>query len=437
MTNYAGPSSYPRYWTGPDEGDYATAVVDQVISMMDDTSTNIYRMSIYDSVGDTTRDAMITHFLENCSYQLCVCPHHYPPHNYTQGEWNQNKAWVLDVADTFSSYASRLWIELANEPLDTDLHTQCQTIVTAVRDEGYTNKLVCDRMDYGSSHSSSMTQMATVTDPDDEFYTGEHYYFTSGAWSTAESRVQSAISLGCKIFNTEIGADYNEYPNFSQSEVDRTTEFMENTKDLCSNTVWMRYGLENWATYLSMGLLFPAQATPKTFTFDARLQKTVTKSFTFDAYPKLEQTKEFTLDGYLIDLYTKTFSLDGYLQGPYTKEFTLDSIVWTPPGFLFDALLKFQQTKTFTVDGWLQKTTPGTFTYDTVLLGRKAEFTFDGFLSWLTATVSNLGLMESVIKVMEQENIGTYCFEAGCVEPGCDNIDVPLRKVIRELESAN
>jgi len=186
--------------------------------------------------------------------------------------------------------------------------------------------------------------------------------------------------------------------------------------------------------YAAMTLLQPT----KTFTFNSWLQKTVTEQFSLDGYLKLEQTKEFTVDAVLTDVYTKTFTVDGYLQAAAAAAFTLDAIPWTPPGLLFDALLKLTETAAFVVDGVLEaESVAAAFTYDSVLQGRKSEWTFDGFLKWYTATISGLGLMEQVIQIMEQENIGKYVFAAGCVEPGCDNVDVPLRRVIRELESAN
>jgi len=43
-------------------------------------------------------------------------------------------------------------------------------------------------------------------------------------------------------------------------------------------------------------------------------------------------------------------------------------------------------------------------------------------------------LLNDILLDMEKENIGSYCFEAGCVEPGCDNVDTPLRCALAKLE---
>jgi len=51
---------------------------------------------------------------------------------------------------------------------------------------------------------------------------------------------------------------------------------------------------------------------------------------------------------------------------------------------------------------------------------------------WYSLTYGTL--LDDVLAKMENKNIGIYCFEAGCVEPGCDNCDVPLRKILDKLE---
>lgn len=39
-----------------------------------------------------------------------------------------------------------------------------------------------------------------------------------------------------------------------------------------------------------------------------------------------------------------------------------------------------------------------------------------------------------ILADMEKKNIGTYVFEVGCVEPGVDNVDVPLRRLLANME---
>ncbi|MDD5220925.1 MAG: hypothetical protein PHV11_10185, partial [Candidatus Bipolaricaulis sp.] len=46
----------------------------------------------------------------------------------------------------------------------------------------------------------------------------------------------------------------------------------------------------------------------------------------------------------------------------------------------------------------------------------------------------NLSYFSNVLRKMERQSIGTYIFEAGCVEPGIDNAKVPLRKILTKLK---
>ena len=48
--------------------------------------------------------------------------------------------------------------------------------------------------------------------------------------------------------------------------------------------------------------------------------------------------------------------------------------------------------------------------------------------------VARSTLFEEGLAFMENVDIGEYCFEAGCVEPGCDNVNVPLRRILDNLE---
>jgi hypothetical protein len=196
------------------------------------------------------------------------------------------------------------------------------------------------------------------------------------------------------------------------------------------------YVQEQATAWFANANLYINPASDITFTFDGWLQKTRVETLTFDGYPKLEQVKTLTVDANLTNRYLKTVTLDAWLQGELPKTFTLDGIPWTSGAFNFNADLLSTYAKTFTVDGWLQKSVPGTFTYDTVLQGRKGVFSFDGFLQWWTATVSRLGFVEAVIAEMQNQNIGDYCFEAGCVEPGVDNVATPIRRAAAQMREA-
>lgn len=247
--HFFGCSSYPKTSSGA----YSTGTIDSVISTMNTNDFNIYRMSIYYTQDDTTRDEMVRYFLEHCSYNLIVCRHVYNPGgSYSSSDWVNVKAWTLDLLATFSNYQNRLWVEPINEAGNGDLSTQIQTIVTATRSAGYTANLVFNKW------KQSWSSLASVNDPLDKTYFGYHFYFNSWSLSSAKSQMQSAMSLGLKIINTEIGADFNEASQFDQSEVVEVNDFSTWCKSNgISNTVWMRYGLENFSKYKSLGLVNP------------------------------------------------------------------------------------------------------------------------------------------------------------------------------------
>jgi hypothetical protein len=248
--SYFGLSGYPRTLGGT----YSTNIIDDIITEMNQNNLNIYRMSIWYTVNDSTRDEMAQYFLENCGYDLIVCYHDYPAG--AMPSWATAQAWTLDLLDTFSDYQDRLWVEFENERTDADLANQSQTIVTAVRNAGYTAKLIANKW------NQSWSSMAGVTDPLDKFYTGYHYYFNSWSVSGATSDMSQAMSAGIpgiRLINTEIGADSNEKGSFSSGEVAEVNQFMAWGADRgIGNMVWMNRGLDNWITYEGMNLTFPA-----------------------------------------------------------------------------------------------------------------------------------------------------------------------------------
>jgi hypothetical protein len=246
MGPWVGFSSYPRTASGS----YSTAIIDDIIEVMNAEGLTIYRMSIGYSVDP---EPWVQYYLDHCTYDLIVCRHTYPPGSLSSSQWADVQTWTLGLLSRFSNYQDRLWVEPVNECQNSDLANHVQTIVTAVRNAGYTAKIVVNKWE------QSWSSMASINDPLDNFLTGYHYYFNNGGWSSAESQMQQALDLGLHLFNTEIGANWNEEDYFSQSEVDRVTEFMA----WCAghgigNTVWQRYGLENWDTYQDLGLQFPA-----------------------------------------------------------------------------------------------------------------------------------------------------------------------------------
>jgi hypothetical protein len=244
---WIGVSSYPRTLSGQ----YSTAIIDDIITYMDAEGLTIYRMSIWYSVDPTP---WVQYYLEHCAYDLIVCRHMYPMAALSASEWTAVQTWTLTLLAECSSYQDRLWVEPINERTNSDLASRLQTLVTAVRDAGYTARIIANKWE------QSWNSMATIHDPLDRFWTGYHYYFTNGAWSSAEQQLQTAMNLGLKLLNTEVGADYNEHAAFDPSEVTRLNTFLAwcAERDI-GNTVWMCYGLQNLPRYQELGLQYPIE----------------------------------------------------------------------------------------------------------------------------------------------------------------------------------
>jgi hypothetical protein len=244
---WIGVSAYPR----TSSGRYSTAIIDDIIAYMDAEDLTIYRMSIWYSVDPVP---WVQYYLEHCPYDVIVCRHMYPMDALSNAEWQDVQDWTLNVLAHFTAYQDRLWVEPINERTNSDLATPLQTIVTAIRDAGYTARIIANKWD------QSWQSMASIHDPLDRFWTGYHFYFTNGAWTSAEQQMQTALNLGLKLLNTEVGADYNERDYFDQSEVTRLNAFLAWCAEReIGNTVWMCYGLQNLPRYQELGLQYPIE----------------------------------------------------------------------------------------------------------------------------------------------------------------------------------
>ena len=64
----------------------------------------------------------------------------------------------------------------------------------------------------------------------------------------------------------------------------------------------------------------------------------------------------------------------------------------------------------------------------------------DGYLSGNLITdgfvaAPNCVRLRTIISKLEQQNIGTYCFEPNVMEPGIDNANTITRRIIQKLET--
>lgn len=53
----------------------------------------------------------------------------------------------------------------------------------------------------------------------------------------------------------------------------------------------------------------------------------------------------------------------------------------------------------------------------------------------LAAPSQSASRLRQIIAKMESQTIGDYCFGAGCVEPGIDNVNTIMRRIITKMET--
>jgi hypothetical protein len=203
-------------------------------------------------------DPYVQYYLDHCNYHLIVdIWHMYPPGTLSDWQWSELEDDVLAFCSDFAGYQDRVWIEPVNEREDHDLAAHIQTIVSAIRAAGYSYNIVVNKF------GQSWWDMASIRDPLDKFWTGYHFYFDYWRLTDAKSEMTTALNLGLKVINTEVGADADEYPAFSQYEVDELNDFLIwcAQRDIW-NTVWMRYGLGNYQAYKAYGLVNPLTEAP-------------------------------------------------------------------------------------------------------------------------------------------------------------------------------
>jgi hypothetical protein len=245
---YAGLSGYPT----------STTEIDKIIDAMEAKGLNIYRMSAnpewFTGKPHPYRANFVQYFLDHSNFTIIVDRNHiYPPDESGATAFRANiataKASVLEVCAAWPNNP-RIIVELGNEYVSSDFHTVFQDMINDVRAAGYKNSLLIDKW-------NTAWNTCVFTDSQSNIYTGYHYYFNSWSLANAESQMQSALSLGLRIINTEIGADYNEASAFDLTEIAELNQFLA----WCAargigNTVWMNENLSNWQRYQELGLTF-------------------------------------------------------------------------------------------------------------------------------------------------------------------------------------
>ncbi len=249
---FLGLSGYP---TG-------TSQVQTIINTMNANDLNTYRMSFnptWASGPHPYRQQYVQYFLDHSNYMIIVDRNHlYPPTESSasaaRSNWNEVRNSIFETLQTWPNNP-RVAVELINEYVSNDFYTLMQQLVNDIRSAGYTNPIVVDKWNQ---------PWTVINDPLDNTYQGYHYYFNSWSPGGAMSQMNSALSRGIKIINTEIGADFNEYNSYTSATVDELNTFMAQCANLgIGNTVWMNENLNNLPRYQSLGISFPTVTNPQ------------------------------------------------------------------------------------------------------------------------------------------------------------------------------
>jgi hypothetical protein len=249
---YNGFSNYPYPLT--------TQAVDEVIELMEKHDLNVYRMSIRPSWTEEShpyRPNLIQHYLENTPSDWIIII----DANHLTNWWQQAfdhwetgiKPRLSQVCEDFPD-TSRVWVELFNE-LDigfTEYYERAQDLIDYVRDEGFTHTLVVNKL-YTSGFGWKL-----LNDPLNKIYQGYHPYFQSSLdRANAFNSIQTAVNMGIKIINTEIGANSNNPDQWTQSQVNALQEFTENCAQIgVGNCIWTSWGTDWYYELLSYGYDF-------------------------------------------------------------------------------------------------------------------------------------------------------------------------------------
>jgi len=258
-TNQAKAASVPdvglsTYYTNQFQtGFYAN----QIIQAMEQNNLTILRLSFNPSwYSDANyNSSFVQYFLDHSNLKIIVdCNHLYPRGSSSDADavdhWSDVQDSLLSVCQSFPN-DSRIYIELINEYDASDFYSRMQGLINTIRNDGYTNPLVADKTDN--------IAWSSLNDPLNDTFQGMHYYFDGWSLQDALNDMQKALTLGCKIINTEIGANGNGYSYFNQSEVNDVNSFLNTTYyEGITNCVWQDGQLNDFPTYEQLGLTIPS-----------------------------------------------------------------------------------------------------------------------------------------------------------------------------------
>lgn len=241
------------------------AALENTMELMESKNLNAYRISFKPSWivpeggvrGYNT--TFIDYLLANTNFFIIVDGNHLYPGNEASALDARNHWTEVEnrIDQTLQRYPnnSRVAVELINEYASSDYDVRIQGLIDGIRAEGYTNPIITNKLS---------TPWYRFSDPLNNTYQGMHFYFNSWNASRAISQVNIALSRGItSIFNTEIGANSNEYNSFTQANVDETESFLSQSQALgINNCIWMNNDMINWQGYTKYGFTFNTSIPP-------------------------------------------------------------------------------------------------------------------------------------------------------------------------------
>ncbi len=248
---YNGLSGYPT----------STAEVQKIIDVMNSKGLNIYRMCFnpewFSGKLHPYNPNYIQYFLDHCNYNIIIDRNHLwiggssgkeGSAEEARTNWSTVRNSIFQVLETWPNNP-RVMVELINEYVSSDFYTRMQSLVTEIRNAGYTNPIVANKWDQ---------PWTVIEDPLNNTYQGYHFYFNSWSVSGAMSQINTARSKGIKLISTEIGADYRENSYFTSSTVAELNSYLSQCSSLgAGNTVWMNENLDNWPRYEELNISIP------------------------------------------------------------------------------------------------------------------------------------------------------------------------------------
>jgi len=155
----------------------------------------------------------------------------------------------LDICDSWA--ADRTLVELVNEPpWGWPFYSKCQTYIDAIRDAGYSHRIVTNKFSpyFDQPLSDFYEPWDVFDDPLDKTWQGIHIYLSqyppepgggTGGYSY-QDLLLAALEVTEKLIITEAGAESDEIP-FSQEHVDETNDYLAwcGARNIYNN-IWLR-----------------------------------------------------------------------------------------------------------------------------------------------------------------------------------------------------